>query len=124
MKNTLLRLSALAAILSLSVTSVAYAAMPTLSVYTSGTGDIVQINVTGDPNAAVWLYKNNYGGQQQYLGTTNQSGYLTTSLSSATTGLAPGNYVYVLVNGQPSSQVAWPSVYGGGYYGGTISFCP
>lgn len=123
MKTTLLRLGAIAAILSFvgTCSPIAFAATPTLSAVPAGNGDSVQLNVSGDPNAAVWLYKNTYSGQQpQYLGTTGTNGYLSVAVSTSSSGLAAGNYVYVLVNGQPSQQVAWPAPYGSGYYGGSI----
>lgn len=121
MKTTLLRLVAIVGILVFvgGIVPVAYAATPTLSVSATGNGDSVQLVINGDPNAAVWLSKSTYSGtQQQYLGTTNFSGYLSVSISSSS-GLVAGNYVYVTVNGQSSQQIAWPSSYG--YYGGSGS---
>ncbi len=125
MKNLFPRLAAVLVSMSLvgALASVAFAASPSLSLYATGNGDSVQVNVTGDPNASVWLYKGAYTGQQPlYLGSTNQAGYISTTVSSATGGFTAGTSVYILVNGQVSQQVVWPSYYGNtGGYGGAIS---
>ncbi len=125
MKTTILRLGAIAAVLSLvSASPTAYAATPTLSVYSSGSGDTVQVSVQGDPNSPAWLYyqRTNSGIQSQYLGTTNQSGFLSTAVSSSPLGIVSGSSAYVTVNGQSSQSMTWPytSYYGGGT--GVVSF--
>ena len=92
---------------------------PTVSVSATGSGDSVAITVYGDPSASVVLYHQNYGSavQPQYLGSTNSGGYLSATISSATYGISAGNLVYVMVNNQTSSSIAWPSSYNNYNYG-------
>jgi len=84
---------------------------PSLSLST-GTGDNVTINVTGDPNASVLLgyTKAGEGLQLPILGNTNSTGYFSSTISSGSYGISSGSSVYVRVNGQQSSTVSWPSV--------------
>jgi len=96
--------------------SLAYATIPpALSLIATGSGDNVQINVTGDPNVSVLLYYTESGAGTQItpLGTTNASGSFTTTISSATYGLTSGTAVQAILNGTSgpkSPVVAWPSV--------------
>ena len=88
---------------------------PTLSVYGTGNGDSVQVNVTGDPNSSVILYySSTTGGQQFYsLGSTDASGNFSTNVSSSSYGIASGSPVHVTlngINGIPSATVMWPIV--------------
>jgi hypothetical protein len=75
----------------------------------------VQVIVQGDPSASVQLYSASsptYGSGMQYLGvigTTDMYGYLGTSVYGGAYNLAPGTMVYVVVNGQQSSVVPWPT---------------
>lgn len=123
MKQAFSRLfSAVVLVLSLlSVSLVAHAMTPTLTVSATGSSDSVAITVYGDSYASVVLYYQNqgygYGAQSQYIGTTNSSGYLSTTVSSATYNLTSGSLVYVVVNNQTSSSVAWPYVYNSYNYG-------
>ncbi|MCK9577951.1 peptidoglycan-binding protein [bacterium] len=91
---------------------VVYAAVPTLSVSSTGSGDSVRITVQGDQNATVLLSytKTGSGLQLNSLGTTDSTGYFSTTISSGTYGVASSSAVYVLVNGQQSTSVAWPQV--------------
>src|SRR3989344_5878451 len=102
-----------------SVSLVAHATTPTLSVSATGSGDSVTVSVYGDPNASVTLYQQNqgyyYNTQTQYLGTTNSSGYLSTTVNTNNYGITSGSSVYVVVNNQISSSVVWP--YYGNYFG-------
>ncbi len=91
----------------------AYAAnIPTMSLYTVTSGSSqVQITVYGaDPNASTLLY---YPGASSLsstnIGTTNSSGYLTTTVDASTYGITSGALVYVMVDGQASAASAWPS---------------
>ena len=95
--------------------SYAFAATPTLSIM-SASGQYFQINVTGDPNQTVTLYyypTNSSTLSTLVLGSTNGSGTLTTSITPSSYNIPSGSNVYVIVNGQHSSSVAWP------YYSGT-----
>jgi len=87
------------------------ASTPSLSVYSTGTGDEVQINVTGDANASVlFFYTNN---AFAYLGTTNSSGNFSTIISSATYNIVVNTQVYVRIGGISGTQsniVSWPYV--------------
>ena len=86
-----------------------YAVTPTLSVSSTGSGDSVQVNVTGDPNSSVMLF---YAGQQfSNIGTTNANGNLSAIVSSATYGITANSSVRVAVGGIAGAQspsVAWP----------------
>jgi len=84
---------------------------PSLSLST-GTGDNVTVNVTGDPNSSVLLgyTKTGEGLQLPILGNTNSTGYFSSTISSGSYGISSGSSVYVRVNGQQSSTVSWPSV--------------
>lgn len=96
----------------------AYAITPTLSLSTNNqTGDNVQINITGDPNATG---VNLFVGTQSIipLSALNSSGTLSYVLGSAQSEnqvatIAPNTMVYVKVggiNGVASNQVQWPYV--------------
>jgi len=91
------------------------ASTPSLSIASSGSGDIVQLTVYGDAYSNVYLYyqKSSYGFQSQSIGTTNSSGYLNTSLSTSYYGATLGSQTYVMINGQQSNSVSWP--YNGNY---------
>lgn len=94
---------------------IANAATPTLSVFGTGDGNSVQINVTGDPNASVLLYymKIGVGANIAVIGTTNSSGSLSTVISSSQYGIASNTPVHITVggiNGSQSSEISWPSV--------------
>jgi len=115
MKQIFLRLSAvLVLVSSLFLTSLAvHANTPTLSISATGSGDSVTISVYGDPYSNVVLYYQNnvYSTQSQFIGTTNSSGYLSTTVSTSSYGVTAGSTVYVIVNNQTSSSVAWPYNY-------------
>lgn len=101
-----------------SVSSV-LAFVPSLSVYSTGSGDSVQITVNGDSNSSVTLYyqpNGYYNTQSQYLGSTNYNGYFSTTVSASSYGITSGSSVYVMVNGQQSSSTTWP--YNNNYYNG------
>ena len=90
-----------------------HAMTPTLSVSSTGTGDNVQINVTGDPNVSVLLFVST---QSTVLGSTDANGNFSTTVSSATVvpnGIASNAIVYVKINGlngPQSSSVSWPYI--------------
>lgn len=99
----------------LFVAPVVHAAVPVLSLTSNSDGDSVQVNVAGDPNASVLFYYTKTGAGQQIstLGSTNSSGNLSVSISSAAYGIATNTSVYVTVggiNGSQSNSVAWPYV--------------
>ncbi len=88
---------------------------PTLSLSATGTSDLVQVNVTGDPSSSVILYytPSTSGLQVAAIGNTNASGIFSSTVSSATYGLTTGNSVYVSVggiNGPKSAVTTWPTV--------------
>lgn len=90
-------------------------ATPVLSLSATGTGDNVQISVTGDPNTSILLSYNKAGSGLTILplGSTNNYGTYSNTLSSATYGFTSGTIITALlngVNGMASNQVAWPSV--------------
>jgi len=88
---------------------------PTLSVYATGSGDTVQINVTGGPNESVILYySSSTSGQYFYsLGSTDSSGNFSTNISSSSYGIVSSAPVHVTlngINGVSSPVVMWPSI--------------
>jgi len=95
----------------LALATSANAMTPTLSIYSSG-NNMATITVSNaDVNASVVLYYNtpSYSGiQSAYLGMTNYSGYLTTSVTSTQYNVTSGSSVYVMVNGYQSQFYAWP----------------
>ena len=107
---------------SFLVIPAAEAMTPTLSVSASGTGDSVQVTINGDSNSAVYLYyqKINYGFQSQYIGTTNNYGYLYTTISTSSYDISSGASVYIMVNNQQSQSMAWPYSYNN-YSSGSLS---
>lgn len=111
MKKNLFFVSLVAvAFIFLASLNAARAAAPTLALSSTGDGDNVQINVTGDPNASVLIYyqKNSGAAYLDVLGKTNASGSLSMTVSTATYGIAPNSSVYVKINNASSSSVAWP----------------
>lgn len=96
--------------ISFAFVSGAYAATPVLS-FSTGGGDSMQVNVTGDPNTNVAFFYNvggSGGMQTRNLGTTNSSGYLSTLVSTGAFGINYNSLVYVVVNGQQSTMATWP----------------
>ena len=97
-------------VLGASLAKSAYAMTPTVSAVYSGSGDSVQINVNGDANTNAVLYFNGSSGLSlQPLGNTNSSGSISTTISSGQYGIQVGSSAYVVVNGQQSSSVTWPT---------------
>jgi len=92
---------------------------PTLNLSLVGnTTDSVKVDVTGDVNSSVILFytPSNLAPQIKAIGTTNASGFLSTTISSSAYGLATNNPVHVSVggiNGVVSSTVLWPTVLAG-----------
>jgi hypothetical protein len=88
---------------------------PTLALSATGSGDTVQIQVTGDPNVSVLLSYSEagIGPQIASLGSTGSQGAFSETVSSATYGLTSGTPVTVILNGTGgprSPTVAWPTV--------------
>ena len=98
------------AISLLIFTNFAHAATSTLSLSSTGEGDNVQINATGDPNMSVILvYQKSSGGTSlSALGTTNASGNFSTTVSTASYNILPSSLVYIKINNNQSSSVSWP----------------
>ena len=99
--------------LSLLVNYAHAALIPSLSLYSATVGNNqVQITVFGaDPNAPVLLYYPSVSSlASANIGTTNSSGYLTTTVDATTYGITSGALVYVMVDGQASAASSWPSV--------------
>jgi len=93
------------------VAPIVSAATPTLSVASTGAGDSVQVNVTGDANAGVLLFYTS--SSYAFLGTTNSSGNFSAVISSATYKITSNASVYAKVggiNGSQSSSVSWPYI--------------
>ncbi len=94
------------------VVDVALASTPQLNVV-ANSGNQIQINVTNaDMNSSVNLYYNFSSSSNIFvanLGTTNSSGYFSTTLNQNSYSIPQNAYVYVIVNGQSSNTVLWPN---------------
>ncbi len=96
----------------------AMAMTPTLSLYSIGNRGI-QITVNGDPNLPVYLYyypNNNGSITSTSLGSTNSSGYLSTTVDASAYNIGQNSSVYVTVDGIQSNTESWP-YNNNGYYG-------
>ena len=114
MKKTTITLSGIAVAIAMLFTGakVFAALVPNLSlINATGGSSSVQITVFGaDANSSVLLhYPSTTSFASTNIGTTNASGYLTTTVNSTSYGITAGSMVYVSVNGGQSQQVAWPS---------------
>ena len=90
---------------------------PTLSLNNLNNGNI-QITVYGDANSPVLLYSNSYNNySNNNLGTTNYSGYLSTTIPYNQYNITSGSSIYVTVDGIVSPSVIWP--YDNNYNNGT-----
>jgi hypothetical protein len=123
MKSFLLKtsifLAVLTAVFGISA-SIANAASPVLTLTYAG-NDQVRIEVNGDVNMSVQLYyysQNNSGSIVNVgsIGTTNSSGYFTTTVGRNAYGINPGSSVFVNVNNQQSASQTWPAITGGNVY--------
>lgn len=107
------------ALATATLPQIAEAATPTLAFASAGT-NYVQISVQGDQNQAVNLYYYNPGmstiNTVGSIGTTNASGYFSTTLYTSSYNIPSGASVYVVVNGQQSSTAIWPTTAGGNVY--------
>ena len=112
--QNILKIFVLIAVLSapFSIGQLARASLvPNLSLSSISGTDQVQITIYGaDPNVSVLLnYPSTASIASTNIGTTNSSGYLTTTISSGTYGIASNSSVYVNVDGQVSLSSVWPS---------------
>lgn len=98
--------------LTFGFANTALAAIPTLNVSSAG-NNIVQLNVTNaDPNSSIILYYNQPSSASMYvatIGTTNSSGYFSTTLNQNSYSIPQSSYVYVVINNQTSPAVLWPN---------------
>ncbi len=88
------------------------ASAPSTAVFSIVNADVVQIRASGDANSLVQLmfFPSGYSAASTLsLGTTDTNGNLVTTISSGAYGIAPGVTVAILVNGQQSTNVAWPA---------------
>lgn len=101
----------LAAVGCIATAASAYAMTPTFSISSTG-GNSVEITVQGDANSNVMFYYNVASGsgmQVQTLGTTNSSGYFSTTVNASSYGAIVGDNTYVIVDGQQSAMQTWPT---------------
>lgn len=102
-------------------TLIAYAA-PSFMV--SGSGSNVSVSVTNAEHVApvVFYYTSTSGGvQSSVIGTTDSNGSFSGMVSGDNFPINTGYYVYVMVNGQQSPSVIWPSNNGTNNGGLTLS---
>ena len=116
-------LMAVPALALLCLAAPARAATPTVSAAYTGSGDTVQVNITGDANAPVIL---NYLGagnivKMTSLGSTNGSGTFSQAISTGAYGIAAGSLINVSVNNFRSDSISWPYGTTASSGGGTIS---
>jgi hypothetical protein len=99
------------------------ALVPSMSLTPVTGSDNVQVTVFGaDPNVSVLLYHPTATAvSSTNIGTTNGSGYLSTSVSSNSYSIPAQAPVYVIVDGQESASATWPNYTSGG---STISLNP
>lgn len=104
----------LASILGLSLLGSAFTAsaalVPSFSALATGS-DRIDLTVYADPNKDIALYYTNSSGSTVFvdsIGATNTSGYFFRSITRNTYAVPTGVATYVSVNGQNSSNVAWP----------------
>jgi hypothetical protein len=90
--------------------SSAYAITPTVSASVTGSGDYVQLNVSGDPNSSVVLSYLSTSSQTQMsvIGSTNSYGTITLTISTSAYNISPGSLFYLTVNNQRSNTMTWP----------------
>ncbi|MCF7865264.1 MAG: hypothetical protein K9M11_02055 [Candidatus Pacebacteria bacterium] len=109
----------LSALIGVATPQIAEAAVPSLAFASAGT-NMVLVSVYGDPNQAVNLYYYNIGSSiinsVGSIGTTNSTGYFSNTLNSGSYNIPSGASVYVVVNGQQSSNSTWPSIAGGNVF--------
>jgi hypothetical protein len=88
----------------------ALAATPTLSAAYTGSGDTVQLSVTGDANTGVILNYLGVGGivKMSALGITNAQGVFSLPISTGGYGIAPGSLINISINNVRSDSVVWP----------------
>ena len=106
----MLKKIALTGLLASTLFSV-YASSPTLSLSSTGNGDVVSVNVTGDPNTQVVLYYTSTltsSTQSAVLGTTDINGNFSTTVSTASYNISSSVPVYVMLNGYISPSSTWP----------------
>lgn len=95
--------------------SLAQAATPTLSVSNTGSNLVILTVTNADPNSSISLFRNQPNSSAVFvatIGTTNSSGYFSTTLNQNSYFIPQNSNVYVLVNGQASSGVMWPNYAG------------
>ncbi len=112
MKSTAINVIGAAIVIAAIVALPTYAAVtPTLSLSSAGGGS-VNVSISADPNATVMFYYNvasASGMQTMTLGTTNSSGYFSTTLNAGSYNINAGQSVYVVVDGAQSDMQTWPS---------------
>ncbi len=88
--------------------------VPSLNVLNLSGSTVATVTVYGaDPNAQVSLsYPSSVSIASINIGTTNASGYLTTTVDATSHNITPGSTVYVTVDGQASPSTIWPSYSG------------
>lgn len=91
--------------------STAFAALiPSFSALSTGS-DRIDLTVYADANKEIALYYINTSGSTvlvDTIGSTNTSGYFFRSITRSTYSIPTGVAAYVMVNGERSSNVAWP----------------
>ncbi|MBU6427052.1 peptidoglycan-binding protein [Patescibacteria group bacterium] len=110
-RNTIIS-SILFVVLCLVAASPTLAAnIPSISLSNSSGSSAVTVTILqADPNASVLLYYPSSGGYTSVnIGTTNSSGYLTTSVNSTQYGIAAGVPVYASVDNIQSMTQVWPN---------------
>lgn len=95
----------------LSTLAYAQASSPVLSVSTTGSGDVVSLQVTGDANTPLTMYYKSLSSgttQGTTIGTTDDTGTFSSTFSTASLGVDSSVPVYILANGYISNSITWP----------------
>jgi len=94
----------------LLISSIVHAyVIPTFSFVQANTYS-TQIKVYGDPNSSVSLHYGNLASSLNTIGTTDDNGSLSVSVSSSNYNIACGNTAYVSINGIQSAIIPWAPI--------------
>lgn len=89
-----------------------HAATPAALVLSQASGDVINVQITGEPNSAIQLYfypPNSSLPTSIPFGFTNSNGSYSNTFSSGAYGIPPGVQSYIIINGQQSATATWPA---------------
>ena len=83
--------------------------IPTFS-FSQANAYTTKITVYGDPDSVVLLHYGNLASSLNTIGTTDDSGSLSVSLSSSNYNISCGNTAYISINGIQSATIPWSPI--------------